>query len=41
MKLKLPLETRIDDPKKETTETHWGNYTRTVIKKLDINNNMG
>ncbi len=36
-----PLETRIDDPKKETTETHWGNYTRTVIKKLDINNNMG
>jgi hypothetical protein len=30
-----PLETRIEDPKKETTDTHWGSYTRTVINKLD------
>ena len=30
-----PLETRIEDPKKETTEYHWGPYTRTVIKKVD------
>tara|TARA_B100001113_G_C20996816_1_gene573139 strand:+ start:339 stop:668 length:330 start_codon:yes stop_codon:yes gene_type:complete len=30
-----PLETRIEDPKKETQETHWGSYTRTRITKLD------
>jgi hypothetical protein len=30
-----PLETRIDDPKKETIEQSWGNYTRTVINKVD------
>lgn len=30
-----PLETRIEDPKKETESTHWGSYTRTVINKLD------
>ena len=30
-----PLETRIEDPRKETTETHWGSYTRTTIKKID------
>ena len=36
-----PLETRIEDPKKETTEYHWGNHTRTVINKLDESNNVG
>ena len=30
-----PLETRIEDPKKETTEYSYGSYTRTVINKLD------
>ena len=30
-----PLETRIDDPKKETIERPWGNYTRTAINKVD------
>ena len=30
-----PLETPINDPKKETTETHWGSYTRTTITKID------
>ena len=30
-----PLETPIEDPKKETVEYSWGNYTRTVINKLD------
>ena len=29
------LETPINDPKKETTETHWGSYTRTTITKID------
>ena len=36
-----PLETRIEDPKKETTETHWGSYTRTTINKIDSSNNVG
>ena len=36
-----PLETPIHDPKKETTEYHWGPYTRTVIKKLDTDSNVG
>ena len=36
-----PLETRIDDPKKETIEHQWGNYTRTVINKLDESSNVG
>jgi len=36
-----PLETRIEDPKKETTEYQWGNYTRTIINKLDESNNVG
>ena len=36
-----PLETRIEDPKKETTDTHWGSYTRTVINKLDNESNVG
>ena len=30
-----PLETPIEDPKKETESTHWGTYTRTVINKID------
>ena len=30
-----PLETRIEDPKKETESTRWGSYTRTIIHKLD------
>ena len=30
-----PLETRIEDPKKETESTRWGTYTRTTITKLD------
>ena len=30
-----PLETRIEDPKKETTEYSYGSYTRTIINKLD------
>ena len=30
-----PLETPIDDPKKETTEYSYGSYTRTIINKLD------
>jgi hypothetical protein len=36
-----PLETRIEDPKKE--ESPYGNYTytRTVIKKIDTENNVG
>ena len=36
-----PLETKIEDPKKETTETHWGSYTRTIINKIDSSNNVG
>ena len=36
-----PLETRIDDPKKETTDTHWGSYTRTIINKIDNESNVG
>jgi hypothetical protein len=36
-----PLETRIEDPKKETTEYQWGPYTRTVIKKVDTDSNIG
>ena len=27
------LETKIDDPKKETESTRWGTYTRTIINK--------
>jgi hypothetical protein len=30
-----PLETPIEDPKKETTEYSYGSYTRTIINKLD------
>ena len=36
-----PLETKIEDPKKETTDTHWGSYTRTTITKLDTESNVG
>tara|TARA_Y100001937_G_scaffold8712_1_gene10786 strand:- start:242 stop:574 length:333 start_codon:yes stop_codon:yes gene_type:complete len=36
-----PLETPIHDPKKETTEYQWGNYTRTVITKIDNESNVG
>ena len=36
-----PLETRIDDPKKETESTHWGTYTRTIINKIDNDSNVG
>ena len=36
-----PLETRIEDPKKETEQTHWGTYTRTIINKLDNESNVG
>ena len=35
------LETRIEDPKKETTETQWGSYTTTKINKIDTSNNVG
>ena len=32
-----PLETPIEDPKKETIQSNWGDYsyTRTVINKVD------
>jgi len=30
-----PLETKIEDPKKETIERSWGNYTRTIINEVD------
>ena len=36
-----PLETRIEDPRKETEQGHYGTYTRTVINKLDESNNVG
>ena len=36
-----PLETPIDDPKKETIEYSYGNYTRTIINKLDTDSNVG
>ena len=36
-----PLETRIEDPKKETQSTDWGTYTHTVIKKIDASNDVG
>ena len=36
-----PLETRIEDPKKETTETQWGSYTTTKINKLDTSSDVG
>ena len=36
-----PLETRIEDPKKETEQGHWGTYTRTVINKIDNESNIG
>ena len=36
-----PLETRIEDPKKETEHGHWGTYTRTIINKIDNESNVG
>ena len=36
-----PLETPIHDPKKETTSYRWGDYTRTVITKVDNESNVG
>ena len=36
-----PLETRIEDPKKEKVEYTYGNYTRTIIKKIDTESNVG
>ena len=32
-----PLETPIEDPRKETIQSNWGNYswTKTVIKEVD------
>ena len=37
------LETPIEDPKKETIQSNWGNYswTRTTIKEVDNNSNTG
>ena len=36
-----PLETRIEDPKKETEHHRWGSYTRTIINKIDESSNVG
>ena len=37
-----PLETRIEDPKKEKCTTGWGHsYYTTTIKKIDTSSNVG
>ena len=36
-----PLETRIEDPKKETNEYEWGTYTKTKINKIDRESDVG
>ena len=36
-----PLETRIEDPTKETTNYGYGSFTRTRIKKIDNDSNVG
>ena len=36
-----PLETPIEDPTKETTSYRWGDYTRTIINKIDNDSNVG
>ena len=36
-----PLETPIEDPKKETTNYSYGSFTRTIIKKIDNESNVG
>ena len=36
-----PLETPIEDPKKETESHSWGTYTRTIINKIDNESNVG
>ena len=35
------LETPIEDPTKETTEYSYGSYTRTIIKEIDNESNVG
>ena len=36
-----PLETRIEDPKKETTHYGYGSFTRTIINKVANDSNVG
>ena len=36
-----PLETKIEDPKKETESHRWGTYTRTIINKIDTTSDVG
>ena len=36
-----PLETPIEDPKKETTNYSYGSFTRTIINKIDNESNVG
>ena len=36
-----PLETPIEDPKKETTNYGYGSFTRTIIKEIDNDSNVG
>ena len=36
-----PLETKIEDPKKETESHRWGTFTRTIINKIDNESNVG
>ena len=36
-----PLETPIEDTKKETTNYSYGSFTRTIINKIDNENNVG
>ena len=36
-----PLETPIEDPKKETQSYPYGTFTRTIINKIDNESNVG
>lgn len=36
-----PLETPIEDPKKETQSYPYGTFTRTIINKVDNESNVG
>ena len=36
-----PLETPIEDPKKETQSYPYGTFTRTIINKVDSDSNVG
>ena len=36
-----PLETPIEDPKKETQSYPYGTFTRTIINKVDNDSNVG